>query len=265
MKDLTLRAPARARRGVPRRAAARLLWSRPTGGTPSPICGELVAWSATDAARAARRPPREGRVLGLRDGRRARRGLARAGLRGEGARPTRTTSAASATSSSTRARCGPAFGSHNLRSIAYAIAVRPRARAARRGDRAPAPLRHGRAGSRGAPPPRASACASTRRSAISSPAWRTSCAACSRTRRTSRSSGSASPRDRRSRRSIAPPAAERLPRAGRERPSAPPTDAAHPARSRTSRTPSSAARRRATRLAPRWPRRRPRSASPRRS
>ena len=136
-----------------------------------------------------------------------------------------------------------AFGSHNLRSLAYAVAYAPSARAS------PTPATRSRCST--AWPSRCTrrsgasgcGCGSTRRSASSCRAWRTSCAGCSRTRPTRASSATASPRAR----------ARRAARAARRRHAARAATAAElaerpptrrgPRRTRPSRWPSGGGRR----------------------
>ena len=76
-----------------------------------------------------------------------------------------------------------AFASHNLRSLAYAIAYGRELGHPRRRLRDPDAARDGRAHPRGRPSARACGCGCTPRSASWCPAWPTSCAGCWRTRR----------------------------------------------------------------------------------
>ena len=85
-------------------------------------------------------------------------------------------------------RLRPAFGSHNVRSLAHAIAAAEAMGLPRVGLRAPDALRHGRRRSSAPWSTAAIGCGSTPRTAPCCPAWPTWCAGCWRIRRTSRSS-----------------------------------------------------------------------------
>ena len=143
---------------------------------------------ATRAPPAARGPAGEGRLLGPRDRGGAPARLDAARVRGEGGLRPQLRGAHAAPAGGARRRCGSAIASHNLRSVAHAIACdraagrrgpRPRAAGAARPRR--------RARRRRWPPQRHARARSTARSATWWPAWPTSCAACSRTPPTSRS------------------------------------------------------------------------------
>ena len=114
---------------------------------------DLIAWSA-QRAQADHRAAGEGRLLGHRDGARAGRGLAGAGVRATRPRPTPTTSAAPACSTTTTARSGPPSAATTS---ARSPTPSPTAAASGIPDtrlRDPDALRHGRADARGHPPPR---------------------------------------------------------------------------------------------------------------
>ena len=84
-------------------------------------------------------------------------------------------------------RLRPAFGSHNVRSLAHAIAAAEARGLPPVGLRAPNPLRHGRRRSSAPWSIAATACGSIPLMAPSCPAWPTWCGGCWKTRRTSRS------------------------------------------------------------------------------
>ena len=87
-----------------------------------------------------------------------------------------------------------AFATHNLRSLAYAIAYARSQGHPRHRLRGADALRHGRADAGRGPRAAGCGCGCTRPSASWCPAWPTSCAGCSRTRPTRASSATASPR-----------------------------------------------------------------------
>ena len=170
-------------------------------------------------------------------------GLAGAGLHPQ-ARHRRPVRAAGARHARAPRAIRPAFASHNVRSLAAAIATAEALGVARRRLRDPDAARHGRPHQGGRARASVCACASTPRWASSSPAWPTWCAACSRTPPTSPSCARPSsratavdrlvlppqPRPSSARRGAALPASRAHRRARRRR------------RSATSRTPTSAAR-----------------------
>ena len=191
---------------------------------------DLVEWSARHARRPAADPAGEGRVLGRRDDRRRRRGLAVAGVR------------AKAETDANFERCARYLLDHAGRGPARVRQPQPpqprlrdrrrraRASSARRRGRAPAALRHGRAAARRARAWRATGARVRAGRRARARAWRTSCAGCSRTRRTSASSGTASPRAATLDELVAPPAVDRRSprrRADRDR-SGSPTDRGAP-------------------------------------
>ena len=103
-------------------------------------------------------------------------------------RATRRSSVARGSCCEHHDRLRPAFGSHNVRSLAHAIAAAEAMGLPAVGLRAPDAPRHGRRRSRARWSTAATGCASTRRTAPCCRAWPTWCAGCWRTRRTSRSS-----------------------------------------------------------------------------
>ena len=165
--------------------------SRRTCATPSTTCASLLDWAKT--TRHARvGAAREGGVLGLRDRDRGPERLAGAGLHAEVADPTRTTSSCTRFLLENHDWLRPAFGSHNIRSIAHALAVAEQLE--RAAGRYEFQMLYGMADpikdvlvSLGS-----AVSASTRRTANCCPAWRTSSAGCWRTRPTNRSCGPAS-------------------------------------------------------------------------
>ena len=205
----------------------------------------------------------EGGVLGLRDGDRGAERLAGAGVHARSGSPTRTSRSCTRVPAGERTTgCVPAFGSHNIRSIAHAMAVAEklkRAAAAATSSRCSTawPTRSRRRSSRSA-----SGCASTRRTANCCRAWRTSCGGCWRTRRTTRSCGRASRKGLSEEVLLMNPQIEWQPRASRQRDSdrtgrPPVAHARRLAVPATNRSPTSRARR----TAPRCARRSSRSAS----
>ena len=122
-----LRAARRA--GVPRRALGRAR----APGLPARVARASSIASSTGRARRARTPPlvdpaREGRVLGPRGGGGAPARLDAAGVRGEGGLRPQLRAAHAGASSTARPVVRLAIASHNLRSVAHAIAYKPRRR-----------------------------------------------------------------------------------------------------------------------------------------
>ena len=122
--------PAR-RAGVRRRPERRASSCRPTCATRRRRSTRVLDWARSHARdAAARRAPRQGRLLGPRGRRGAPARLERPGLRAQGRLRPRT-SRRSPRGCSRRGRSlRVAIASHNLRSVSHAVALQPRCSAA---------------------------------------------------------------------------------------------------------------------------------------